>query len=63
MAAIIVKAKVLIDCTDKVTGKDYKKGDVIELTAQRFNEINAKSNKFIKLVEDDGTVAPKKENK
>jgi hypothetical protein len=63
MAAIIVKAKVLSDCTDKVTGKDYKKGDVIELTAQRFNEINAKSNKFIKLVEDDGTVAPKKENK
>ena len=63
MAAIIVKAKVLIAFTDKVTGKDYKKGDVIDLTAQRINEINAKSNKFIKLVEDDGTVAPKKENK
>lgn len=56
----MVKAKILIPFTDKNTGKLHDKvGDVIELTAKRFNEITAKG-KFIQLVEDEPT---KKESK
>jgi hypothetical protein len=41
-----MKAKVLIPFTDKETGQSRKKGDVINITAKRFNEIIAKG-KFI----------------
>lgn len=34
-----MKMKVLIPFTDKETRKTYKKGDVIEVTEKRFNEI------------------------
>lgn len=37
----MIKAKVLISFTDKVTKKKYKAGEVIELTPARFNEILA----------------------
>jgi len=35
----MIKTKILIPFTDKVTGKKYKKDDVIEMTASRFNEV------------------------
>ncbi len=44
-----MKVKVLIPFRDKYTGKVYKKGEVIEVTAARFNEITAKG-KYIELV-------------
>lgn len=34
-----MKMKVLIPFIDKYTGKKYKKGDIAEVTAKRFNEI------------------------
>lgn len=46
-----MKAKVIIPFKDKYTGNGYNKGDVIEVTANRFNEITKKG-KFIQLVED-----------
>lgn len=54
-----MKAKVLITFNDKYTGKQYKKGDVIEVTAKRFNEITSKG-KFIQLVEEATTKEVKK---
>ena len=42
-----MKMKVLIPFTDKYTKKQYKKGDIAEVTAKRFNEINKRD----KLVE------------
>ncbi len=55
-----MKAKVLIPFTDKYTGKEYKKGEIIEVTAARFNEITKKD----RLVEaHDETTVEKKENK
>lgn len=53
-----MKAKVLIPFNDKYTGKEYKKDDVIDVTAKRFNEITKKG-KFIQLVEESAA----KENK
>lgn len=47
-----MKAKVLIPFKDKETKKAYKKGDIIDVTAKRFNEITSKG-KFIQLVEED----------
>lgn len=65
----MIKVEVLIDFTDKVTGKKYEHGKVYELTAKRINEINA-AGKYIKLVEDSVPTqaktepsTPKKENK
>lgn len=55
-----MKAKVVIPFNDKYTGKEYKKGDVIEVTAKRFNEITNKG-KFIQLVEEEAPA--KKESK
>lgn len=43
-----MKAKVLISFRDKETKKECKKGDVIEITEKRFNEIR----KAGKLVEE-----------
>ncbi len=37
-----MKAKVLIPFTDKETKQKHKKGDVITVTAKRFNEITKK---------------------
>ena len=37
-----MKAKVLIPFEDKETHKKHKKGDIIEVTPARFNEITRK---------------------
>jgi len=34
-----MKVKVLIPFMDKVTKKPHKKGDIIDVSASRFNEI------------------------
>ena len=47
-----MKVKVLIPFKDKETKKVHKKGDIIDVTAKRFNEITAKG-KYIQLVEDE----------
>lgn len=47
-----MKAKVLIPFRDKETKKGYKKGNTIDVTAKRFNEITAKG-RFIQLVEEE----------
>lgn len=46
-----MKAKVLIPFKDKETKKTYKKGDIIDVTVKRFNEITTRG-KFIQLVEE-----------
>lgn len=50
-----MKAKVLIPFKDKETKKDRKKGDIIDVTPKRFNEIIAKG-RFIEAVEDEKPV-------
>lgn len=50
-----MKAKVLIPFRDKITKKEYKKDDIIDVTAKRFNEITTKG-RYIELVEE--TTAP-----
>lgn len=51
----MIKAKVLIPFTDKETNKKYdKKGDIITLTAKRFNEIQRKG-KYIEAAEEETT--------
>lgn len=37
-----MKVKVLIPYRDKETKKECKKGDIIDVTVKRFNEITAK---------------------
>lgn len=55
-------AKVLIPFKDKITKKSYKKDDVIEVSASRFNEI-LKKGQLIEAVEEPLThKASKKEN-
>ena len=46
-----MKVKVLIPFRDRITKKSYKKGDIIDVTVRRFNEITAKG-KYIQLVEE-----------
>ena len=46
-----MKAKVIKVFNDKYTGKQYKKGEIIELSAARFNEITAKG-RLIEAYED-----------
>ena len=46
-----MKAKVLIHYTDKESGQKRKKGDVINITANRFNEITAKG-RYLEAVEE-----------
>ena len=59
MANIIVKAKVLIPFTDKHTGKKYEKvGEIIDISAKRFNEITSKD-KLIELVEEEEATTKK----
>jgi hypothetical protein len=45
-----MKAKVIIPFRDKITKKNYKKNDIIDVTAERFNEIT-KVGRFIQAVE------------
>ena len=53
-----MKVKILIPFTDKHTGKEYKKNDIVDFTAQRINEfLDAKRGGFIRLVENDATTA------
>lgn len=51
-----MRAKVLIPFTDKHTGKKHKKGDVLDISAARFNEILKKGS----LVEAVDEPIPKK---
>ena len=44
-----MKVKVLMAFYDKETGKKHNKGDIIDVTAARFNEITAKG-KYIQPV-------------
>ena len=46
-----MKAKVLIPFRDKETKKEHKKGSTIDVTADRFNEINKKG-RFLEAVEE-----------
>lgn len=46
-----MKAKVLIPFNDKYTGEKHKKGDIIEVTAERFNEIT-KKDRLVEAYED-----------
>lgn len=46
-----MKAKVLIPFRDKETKKEHKKGAIIDVTAERFNEIT-KGGRFIEAVEE-----------
>ncbi len=56
---IMVKAKVLIPFTDKHTGKKYEKvGEIIEISAKRFNEITSKG-RLIELVEEEAATTKK----
>lgn len=52
-----MKCKVLIPFTDKETKQKHKKGDIIEVTAKRFNEIT-KAGRLIEAAEEN----TKKEN-
>lgn len=47
-----MKVKVLIPYKDKETKKIHKKGDVIDVTVKRFNEITTKG-RYIQPVEDE----------
>ena len=55
-----MKAKVLISFNDKYTGKKNQPGDIIEVTAERFNEINKKG-KFVEAYEAPAKSAEKAE--
>lgn len=55
-----MKAKVLIAYTDKVTGKTHDPGDIVELSAKRFNEIRDQG-RYIQLMDD--VKPPKTETK
>lgn len=46
-----MKAKVLIPFTDKETGQKRKKGDIFNVTANRFNEITAKG-RYVEAVDE-----------
>ena len=46
-----MKAKVLISFEDKETHKKHKPGDVIDITAARFNEITRKG-RYIEAYEE-----------
>lgn len=50
-----MKVKVLIPFRDRETKKKYKKGDIIDVTAKRFNEITT-SGRYIQPVEEERPV-------
>lgn len=47
-----MKVVVLIPFCDKHTGKEYKKGDVLDITAKRFNEI-AEKGRYVQPVDEE----------
>lgn len=49
-----MKAKVMIPFRDKASKKAYKKGDIIDVTESRFNEIT-KQGRFIQAVQEPTT--------
>lgn len=51
----MIKAKVLIPFNDKYTGKKHAKGDIIEVTPARFNEILQKGKYIEAYVEEKAT--------
>ena len=55
----MIKAKVLIDFYDKEAKKNRKKGDVIDITPARFNEITRKG-RYIEAYEEPATAENKK---
>ena len=57
-----MKAKVVVAFNDKYTGKEHKAGDVIDLTAERFNEILRKG-LFVKAYEAPARKTEVKEDK
>ena len=59
-----MKVKILIPFTDKHTGKEYKKNDIVDFTAQRINEIlDAERGGWIRLVANDTTTPENSEKK
>lgn len=46
-----MKVKVLIPFSDKHTGEKYKKNDIIDVTAKRFNEITTKG-RYVEPIEE-----------
>ena len=57
-----MKARVVVAFNDKYTGKEYKAGDVVDLTAERFNEILQKGC-FVKVYEAPARKSEVKEDK
>ena len=55
----MIKAKVLIDFYDKEAKKNRKKGEVIDITPVRFNEITRKG-RYIEVCEETATAETKK---
>ena len=58
---MFVKAKVLIPFEDKETHKKHKKGDVIDVTPARFNEITRKG-RYIEAFDDAAQTAANGKN-
>lgn len=58
----MMKAKVLIPFYDSVAKVNRKKGEVIDVTASRFNEITRKG-RYIEAYEDSAPVADSKDKK
>ena len=54
-----MKVKVLIPFRDKHTSTVYQAGDVVEMTATRYNEIVKKA-KFVEPVDDEPATAKEK---
>lgn len=53
-----MKAKVLIPFKDKITKKEHKKNDIIDVDAARFNEIIRKGH-YIEAVDETKTQSVK----
>lgn len=53
-----IKATVKMPFCDKFTGRNYKAGEVIELTPKRFNEILTKG-KLVELAENESPTTAK----
>ena len=48
-----MKVKVIQKFTDKYTGELYNKGDLLEITEERYNEIMSVGNFVFKIAQDD----------
>ena len=58
-----MKVKVLKEFRDKYSGKHYKAGDIIEVSAERFGEIQTVGNLVEKVEEKTETVKKSKKAK